>query len=168
MVSVGSAVSETGSRGSGLGSTGSRSEGTVVAFELSGTLYGLDAGIAREVIAAETFISVPMTPPAILGLYNLRGTPLPMIDPYQLLDLPGRTPAGEGRLLLSVNIGGDLVGLAVDRVDAVHPYDPLAIEQLDATEHDSVLGIVRLEGGSYVTLLDPGVLDDRLAQLASG
>lgn len=61
-----------------------------VEFLLAGEHYGLPLRFVREIVPLKDFSSVPCTPAFILGLINLRGQILTVIDLRKFFDLPGK------------------------------------------------------------------------------
>src|SRR5262245_43307592 len=79
-------------KGSGRG-RGARAGQYVCVFWLGGDRYALDAVLVREVVAVPALLPVPMTPPWLLGLCNLRGVALAVVDLGGALDLTTRAAA---------------------------------------------------------------------------
>jgi purine-binding chemotaxis protein CheW len=69
-----------------------------------------------EVAEVGDLAPVPGAPPAVLGVRNLRGQILPIIDLAALL---GIGPAADPRRVLVVEAGGTMAGLAIDEVSDV-------------------------------------------------
>jgi len=68
-------------------------EGTlqVLAFRLADELYGLETVHVREVVPLRSLVPVPCTPPFVLGLINLRGQILSVVDLRRIFGLPAGT-----------------------------------------------------------------------------
>ncbi len=49
-------------------------------FTLDGNLFGVDAQMVQEVIRYQEMTQVPLAPPAVKGLINLRGQIVTAID----------------------------------------------------------------------------------------
>jgi purine-binding chemotaxis protein CheW len=73
--------------------------------------YGIELTDVREVVPEPRLTPVPGAPPAVLGVVNLRGEVVPVLDTAQLLGLPAL-----GRLAYAVIAECDagLAGLASD------------------------------------------------------
>ncbi|MEI7671114.1 MAG: chemotaxis protein CheW [Deltaproteobacteria bacterium] len=67
---------------------GSDNDLEVVEFLLSGERYGLEAGHIREVYPFGDITHVPCTPPFVLGVINVRGQILSVIDIRKFFDMP--------------------------------------------------------------------------------
>ena len=97
------------------GTTNGRIFGT---FWLDGTEFALDIDVFREAVKEPAAISVvPLSPPYMRGLFNLRGTIIPIVDLRRLLELPDR-PTKDRRVAI-VDDGQICIGLLVDRTGQV-------------------------------------------------
>jgi purine-binding chemotaxis protein CheW len=100
---------------------------------------------------------VPLAPGSLLGLANLRGSVLPVLDLRRILGLPEAAHTDATRVIVSDV--GTAVGLVVDRVAQVLNVDRQKIESstsVQATIRAELLtGVVKDVGGrSLVQLLD--------------
>ena len=55
---------------------------------LGGRPFAVDVADAREVVVLDATTAVPGAPPAVLGVMNLRGNVLPVVEARPLLGLP--------------------------------------------------------------------------------
>src|SRR5258705_5630126 len=69
-------------------------------FALSGARFAVDVRSAREVAVFDDLTAVPRAPRLLLGVANLRGTVVPIVDVGPLLDLPELRPARTVRTLV--------------------------------------------------------------------
>ena len=60
----------------------------VVVFRVAGETYGVESAHVREVYPLKDLTPVPCTPPFVLGITNVRGQILSVIDIKKLFDLP--------------------------------------------------------------------------------
>jgi len=151
---------------------GARSGQYVCVFWLGGERYALDAVLVREVVAVPGLLPVPLTPPWLLGLCNLRGVALAVIDLGGALGLETRAAAApspaSGTVVLVLRPGGMLVGLRIDRVEAVYRFEQTRLEAVATVdEHPAVKGLMSFEakGGFTATLLDEEKVAARLKDL---
>jgi len=99
--------------------------------------------------------AIPDAPPAVLGVSNIEGKLVTVVDCRVLLGEPAPGPGAE---LVLVRVGTRTVGLAVDEVkDIVVVADRALLPGRDGREWEADLG-----GGATATLLD---LDALLAPL---
>ncbi|HVR61309.1 MAG TPA: chemotaxis protein CheW [Polyangia bacterium] len=156
---------------SGSGSSARRSDGgaanqrmrrNTCAFWLGEHCYGLDIALVGEVVEVDALAPVPLAPAAVIGLFNLRGTPVALIDPARLLDLPEPPLNDEprpGRPLTALVLRTEavLIGLLIRRMEMVITAGKgifSAAEASDA-EHPVVAGFLELaERGLTITVLD--------------
>ncbi len=130
-----------------------------IGFELSGQLYGVPILAVQEVLAQAEIEPVPGAPHQVLGVINLRGQIVTVIDLRLLLGLTAaREAAGP---LIVFDSGGEVLAARVDRVTHVRQIPDRAIRPAPATgaqRSPAVCGLVSREGG-LMTLLDvPGML----------
>jgi len=117
-----------------------RAEGLLI-FRLGGESFGLALSAVAEIIRLPKLVHMPLVPPSLLGLANLRGIVLPVVSLRKLLHLPD----GEANELTRVIVlrGNAPAGLVVDRVDRL-----LALAADRIEKDDSGAGMI-----------DPALLD---------
>ncbi|MEH3147361.1 MAG: chemotaxis protein CheW [Methylobacterium frigidaeris] len=123
--------------------------GRILLFGLGPDRFALPAGCVREVLRPPVLTRLPGAPPALAGLANLRGEPLPVLDLRHLLRPDHGSVPARGRVI--VVEAGDPVGFAVDRVLGL--ADAAGLDP--AGEEDGPAAAGRLPG-SGTPLLDPG------------
>jgi purine-binding chemotaxis protein CheW len=103
---------------------------------------GVDAAQVREVVRHQAITPVPLAPPAVAGLLNLRGQVVTAIDLRQRLGLP---PRPDGQPPLHLVVGGQLgpVSLLVDQIGDVLACPPEALEPAPPTVAETVSGLLR-------------------------
>src|SRR2546425_12399862 len=60
----------------------------VCVFALSKNLYAVDLQHIREVFPIESVTPIPGMPPVVIGMTNVRGSVVPIVDVRLLLELP--------------------------------------------------------------------------------
>src|SRR5262249_47331611 len=123
-------------------------------FTVGAEPFAFDLRRVREVVVLDELTSVPAAPPQIVGVANLRGDVLPIVDPGHLLGAAVRR-TGRRRRALVVAGAGAHVGLLIDDVIGLETFDDV-LEIGDATDQPYVacaLGRLRRNEG-LVTLLD--------------
>lgn len=92
----------------------------MVTFSLAEKDYAIDIMNVKEIAKAGRFTYVPNTLPFVLGVYNLRGDIIPILDLrlFFNIDVPERD---ENKLenLLILNIEDQTFGVVVDKIDKV-------------------------------------------------
>ena len=124
---------------------------------LDGHRFAIDVREAREVIVLDALTSVPGAPASLLGVANLRGSVLGVVDPRPLLGLPPRA-AAPGAPMLVIAAGDLQAAIPIDRVVGLHGFDaPRALEHPHRPGAAFAAGMIR-HGDDEVTLLDVGRL----------
>lgn len=87
-----------------------------------GSQYGLDISEVQEVIDfPEELVQTPNLPSHILGMVNLRGSLVAVIDARVMYEL-GDTESTSDKKVLVFESAGDKNGLVVDSVDSIIPF----------------------------------------------
>ena len=125
-------------------------------FKLGGHLFGVDAQSVQEVIRYQEMTKVPMAPPAISGLINLRGQIVTAVDLRLRLGL-GKLEENRKPMNVVVRSDDGAVSLLVDQIGDVIEVDDRNFEEppdtLSGTASDLILGAYKLEG-QLLLLLD--------------
>ncbi len=92
----------------------------MVTFSLSGKDYAIDIMNIKEIAKAGHFTYVPNIMPFVLGVYNLRGDIIPIIDLrlFFNIDVPEHDENALENMLI-INIGEQTFGVVVDAIDKV-------------------------------------------------
>jgi len=108
----------------------------LILFTLDGQKYGLDLFSVQRVLRVVEITTLPDAPAMILGVFNLEGKIIPVINTRHLLHLPAR----------KLNLSDQLVIIS-------HP------ERTVALLVDSVPGVVEYHEGQHVTVdsILPGI-----------
>ncbi len=107
-------------------------EGMFLTFELAAEGYGLEIRHVTEIIGIQKVTNVPDMPDHVIGVLNLRGKVIPIIDVRLRFHLPSRD-YDERTCIIVVNVNGNSVGLIVDKVNEVVHIAPSEIEPSPAT-----------------------------------
>jgi len=129
-------------------------DGQLCTFRLDGTAYGIDIERVLEVVRRPPITRVPLAPPPVCGLINLRGQIVPVVEPRLCLGLAGA--GGEGGFVIVVRGAEEPVGLLVDEIGDVLDVDPAAFEPAPATVSraggEAVRGVHKQEDALLVSL----------------
>ncbi len=92
----------------------------MVTFSLAGKDYAIDIMKVKEIAKAGRFTYVPNSLPFVLGVYNLRGEIIPIVDLrlFFNIDVPERAFDALENMLI-VTIGEQMFGVVVDGIDKV-------------------------------------------------
>ena len=92
----------------------------MVTFSLSGKDYAIDIMNVKEIAKAGHFTYVPNTLPFVVGVYNLRGEIIPILDMRLFFNIPiDTTRKVDLQNLLILRFGEQIFGIIVDKIDKV-------------------------------------------------
>jgi len=138
------------------------SENQYLTFLLEGQTYGIPIVQVHEIRGDVSVTPLPNAPDYILGVLNLRGTIIPVIDLRTRFGLPYRAQ-DQLSVVIVISIGPRLAGLMVDGVSDV--VDVVAEQRRDApviegsTNREFISGLLDI-GGRIVIVVDTSSLDD--------
>ncbi|WEN14579.1 chemotaxis protein CheW [Rhodanobacter sp. AS-Z3] len=96
-------------------------------FNLAGEEYGVDILSVREIRGWSRVTRIPQTPAYLLGVLNLRGAIVPIMDLRLRFGLE-REAYGDSTVVIIVAVAERLFGIVVDAVSDVVDIDPAAIK----------------------------------------
>jgi purine-binding chemotaxis protein CheW len=135
-------------------------------FLVNGYLFGVEVATVQEVIRYQPMTRVPLAPPALSGLINLRGQVIAAVDLRRRLGFPDR-PAGELPMDVIVRTGDGLVSLLVDRIGDVVEVSEEAFEEppdtLAGISRELIRGAYKLDGALLLSLDVQGAVELRPA-----
>jgi purine-binding chemotaxis protein CheW len=125
-------------------------------FYLNDTYFGIDIQTVREIIRHRLTTPIPLAPPDICGLIDLRGQIIPVVDLQSRLGIPNDSSlpaiADEDRYNIILRDDNELVSLLVSDIGDVLELSDEDFEPPIATLQGAIRSFVR---GAYK-------LDDRL------
>jgi purine-binding chemotaxis protein CheW len=134
-------------------------------FELDGHSFGIEVVTVQEVIRYQEMTEVPLAPPEVRGLINLRGQIVTAMDLRRRLALPDR-PADRLPMNVVVRTAEGTLSLLVDEIGDVVEVDDDDFEGPPETLEGPVRELIR---GAYK--LDSRLLlvldTDRVVQLVA-
>lgn len=89
-----------------------------VTFQLENETYGVDVMVVKEVLKFQDIAPVPGAPDYVMGIINIRGTVISVINTRRRFGLPDRDPDDNTRIVI-IEIGHHIVGIVVDSVAEV-------------------------------------------------
>jgi purine-binding chemotaxis protein CheW len=143
----------------------------LVIFQVADGSFGLRLGAVGEIIRVPGLARMPLAPPSLLGLANLRGAVLPVVSLRRLLNLPD-APANEATRVIVLD-GEAPVGFVVDQVDRLRLLRAEQIENPDAgtctVDPELLEGAVKgAEGDAATKILNPQrLLRDQFVRLGN-
>jgi len=124
---------------------------------LGGRPFALDVADTREVVVLDVTTPVPGAPPALVGVMNLRGSVLPVIEARPLLGLPVRAAVGRPRALVLAD-AGQRAAMLIERVLGLTAFDSVTPPAAGATPGALAVGELVDDAGQRATVLDAGAL----------
>jgi purine-binding chemotaxis protein CheW len=96
---------------------GRDSQTKVCLLTIGGEVYAVDLRNVREVFEVDAITPVPGMPPALVGVTNVRGAVVPVMDLRRLLDVPSSGPAPQFAVI--IKHGNHQAGVLVERVPEI-------------------------------------------------
>lgn len=129
-------------------------------FRVDNELYGIDVMQVKEVLRYSAITPVPGAHAAVLGIINLRGNVVTVIDTRQMFRLPTVEPDDETRVIVVEFNESEVIGLVVDSVDEVLSLPQNTVERVpnasgDETSKRFVQGVC-YHSDMLIILLDLG------------
>jgi purine-binding chemotaxis protein CheW len=119
-------------------------------FMLGDGAYAVDVRDAREVVTLDGYTHVPGAPATVVGVFNLRGTVLPLMEARPLLGHAPVTPAA-GSAAVVLAAGTWRAAIAIDRILGLDWFDDAS---LAAGHSPFATGTFARDPGHTITLLD--------------
>ena len=126
---------------------------TWVEFRLGGELFALPVAQVREILRVHDVTPVPHPPFPVVGVINLRGRVVPLLDLRARLALPTPAPDAESRIVL-VESHERRIGLLVDAVDRVTQLAQSAMQPPEAEAEPAEIRGLHVADGRETRLLD--------------
>lgn len=89
-----------------------------VTFQLEDETYGVDVMVVREVLKYQDIAPVPGAPDYVMGIINIRGTVISVINTRLRFGLSEKEPEENTRIVI-LEIGQHIIGIVVDSVAEV-------------------------------------------------
>ena len=140
---------------SGDQSTAGKEENTdeYVTVMIEDQLFGLPINEVQDVFTPDAITKVPLSPPEVAGVLNLRGRIITAMDLRTRLGLPPK-PGDHQKMAVGIEYNGESYGLIIDKVGEVHrlkksDFEPNPVN-LDPRWAGISAGVYRLEGSLLV------------------
>ena len=141
-----------------------------VTVMIGGQLFGLPIARVQDVFMPERLTRVPLAPPEIAGVLNLRGRIVTTIDMRRRLGLPPRDD-NKPSMAIGIELRGESYGLLIDTVGEVMKLGETTLEpnpvNLDPRLARVSGGVHRLDGQLMVILDVDYVLNGPAETLAA-
>jgi purine-binding chemotaxis protein CheW len=132
----------------------------MVTFSLAGKDYAIDIMQVKEIAKAGRFTYVPNTSPFVMGVYNLRGDIIPIIDLRIFFNIPTKVREADAiESMIIISVDEQTFGIVVDAIDKVVGISKSTIQPPHPIFGDInikyIYGVVENQGHLYI-LLDAG------------
>ncbi len=130
--------------------------GQLVTFLLDSVEFGLDIDRVQEITTRTEITPVPGAPKFVLGVINLRGQIIPVLDSRQRFHLAHAEPTARTRIMV-LDLAGEPTGFQVDAVAEVVKLDDFALKAtppLVAGVRSEYLAGMVTAGSRLITLID--------------
>ena len=124
----------------------------IVSFHLDDQRYAVLAAEVQEVLRAAAPSPLPSAPAIVLGVLNIRGTLVPVLDLRARFRLPARALRHTDHLVVVRPRDSRTCAIVVDRASSLQAVPVASIHeaQLHASEAEHVGGIAKVEDGTIV------------------
>jgi purine-binding chemotaxis protein CheW len=136
-----------------------------VTFNIGDELFGVDIMCVESIIAPQTITTVPRTPDYFLGIINLRGEVISIVDMRKRFGLATKEITADTRIVVILT-NGLLIGMMVDRINSIENLVASRLQKappLAALEHKKFISSsFKLPSGKILlTLLHQKLIDDK-------
>jgi purine-binding chemotaxis protein CheW len=132
----------------------------LVTFQLGGEQYGIDIMEVDGIVREENIRSIPNAPAYVEGIFNLRGSIIPVINLHRRFHIKAADLSEEDKLLsglVIINLNDVLIGIIIDKVSRVVTVDTERIQpppqMLSGIGAEYIRGVINQENG-YLIILD--------------
>jgi purine-binding chemotaxis protein CheW len=143
----------------------------LVCFRITGQEFGLIIDSVKETLVMRPLTPVYLTPRWVLGIMNLRGDVVPLLDLAQLLGMPPTSVSDDSRIVI-VDHQGLSAGLVVDELTELRRVELAELapppSTLSEEAREIIGGVATTSGGTALRVLDLDALfaSDRVRTLA--
>lgn len=142
----------------------------LISVQIGGQLFAIDIMSVREIRGWTASTKLPHSPAHVLGMINLRGSILPVVDLGLRLGIV-HNPPDSSSVVIVAQIGETQVGLLVDAVCDILTVMPDMIQEPPDIGVEAVRGFVRgvmtIETGIVSLLCLDNVLPNDIAAVAA-
>lgn len=136
----------------------------LITFRIANESYGIETSYTKEVLKIPKIVRVPHTPGWVLGVINLRGSIVSVIDLRILFGLAA-SELGSNARIITLSAGEIYTGMVVESViDIINlPKEDIqpALDTLGGIEKDFIRGQIPQEKGLLILLDIEAILKSR-------
>jgi len=141
----------------------------LISFEIADQAFCIDIRAVREIRGWTPATPMPHTPSYVVGVINLRGSVMPVLDLRDRLDL-GRTEASSRHVIVVVQHEERLAGLLVDAVQETFVVEDSLLQpppEMDTTAAERFVDAILPLDGRMMSRLVVGAILPQPTQLAA-
>jgi purine-binding chemotaxis protein CheW len=110
-------------------------------FMVDGLYCGLEIAYVQEILEGQHIVPVPLAPPVVSGLINLRGQIITALDMRRRMNMPDR-PAGQEPAVIVVQTEEGAMSLLVDEIGDVSPVPDATFEPAPDTVPEDIRKLI--------------------------
>lgn len=142
----------------------------IIAFHLGAQQFCVETLAIREIRGWAPCTPLPHAPREVLGVMNLRGSVIPIIDLAARLDMPAAEPSERSAIIVA-EVSGKVVGLVVERVSDIlrvkrNDIQPIPVVSADF-DASYAEGIIALPAGMVCFLNLPRLFSNSSVEMAA-
>ncbi|NHM33006.1 chemotaxis protein CheW [Neobacillus terrae] len=126
---------------------------TFVLFEARKTFYGIDIKKIVSIEKKSDVINLPKTPEYMVGIVNIRGKVVPVIDSYHVF-YNYRIPADAVTRYILLDVNGLTIALMVEDTNEIISIDSDSINPVKMLNDSPFFEGIALEGERMITILN--------------
>lgn len=130
-------------------------------FYLDGNLFGVEVAKVQEVLRHQAVTPVPLAPPVLAGLINLRGEVVPALELRRRFGMAERTDHAGMNVVIRSEDGA--VSLVVDEIGDIVDVEQELFEPppdtLSAESRELITGVCKLKDRLLLVVNTPKLLD---------
>ena len=134
----------------------------ILVFELAREIYCVDIKQIKEIVRPADITRVPNTPQFVVGIMNLRGSILPVIDIRFFIGLEDRERTENTRIII-INSKSGQMGIIADRIRSTSDIDPEMVQTSITSAGENISrftkGSIQI-GGDIFAYLDLDKIND--------
>jgi len=134
----------------------------VLVFYVGANAFGVNVAKVREVILPQTVAASPRQPACVLGMFNLRGKVLPLVDLHKYLNLPPTDANPKNRRIIVTEFNGVRAAFLVEKVDQIFRMSWSSMKpvpQISERHGFAVTGITEINNHLVLMLDFESILD---------
>ena len=142
-----------------------------IAFELGDEVYGVEVKRVREILRISDILPVPGSPDCVLGITNIRGNVVTVVDGRKRINLSPVDHTDTTRMIV-MESNDDVVAIVVDNVSDIIDLPESSIDsnpKLKSCQDSRYIdGVVSHSGGLIIILNAERFITDEQHDMVSG